>query len=53
MTKELNGIIASSEAEQAKSCVASDGSSLYLKRIITPIYKTMAAVGSSIEKFKR
>ncbi|TVU31475.1 hypothetical protein EJB05_23161, partial [Eragrostis curvula] len=43
MAKELDGILALSEAEQVKSCITTDGSSSYLKRIIAPIYQTMAA----------
>ncbi|TVU09023.1 hypothetical protein EJB05_42462 [Eragrostis curvula] len=43
MAKELDGILDSSEAEPAKSCVTSDGSTSYLEKIITPIYQTMAA----------
>lgn len=49
MAKELDGIIDSSEAEFAKSCITSDGSTSYLEKIITPIYESMAAVGSFIE----
>jgi len=48
MAKELDGILDSSDAETAKSCT-SDGSTSFLERIITPIYDTMAAVGSSIK----
>ena len=47
MAKELDGILDSSEAEPAKSCVTNDGSTSYLEKIITPIYLTMSAVGSS------
>ncbi|KAL6641747.1 hypothetical protein ACP70R_019928 [Stipagrostis hirtigluma subsp. patula] len=43
MAKELDGILDSSEAEPAKSCITSDGSTSYLEKIITPIYQTMAA----------
>ncbi|RCV43392.1 hypothetical protein SETIT_9G290700v2 [Setaria italica] len=43
MAKELDGILDSSEAEPAKSCITSDGSTSYLEKIITPIYETMAA----------
>lgn len=49
MAKELDGIIDSSEAEFAKSCITSDGSTSYMEKIITPIYESMAAVGSFIE----
>lgn len=49
MAKELDGIIDSSEAEFAKSCITSDGSTSYLEKIITPIYETIAAVGSFIK----
>jgi callose synthase len=49
MAKELDGILDSSEAEPAKSCITSDGSTSYLEKIITPIYQTMSAVGSSME----
>lgn len=48
MAKELDGILDSSEAETAKSCTR-DGSTSFLERIISPIYDTMAAVGSSIK----
>ncbi|VAI68706.1 unnamed protein product [Triticum turgidum subsp. durum] len=43
MAKELDGILDSSEAEPAKSCVTNDGSTSYLEKIITPIYLTMSA----------
>nr|CAB3499926.1 unnamed protein product [Digitaria exilis] len=43
MAKELDGILDSSEAEPAKSCITSDRSTSYLERIIKPIYETMAA----------
>nr|CAB3455580.1 unnamed protein product [Digitaria exilis] len=46
MAKELDGIIDSSEAEFAKSCITSDGSTSYLEKIITPIYETIAAEAS-------
>jgi callose synthase len=49
LAKELDGILDSSEAEPAKSCITSDGSTSYLEKIITPIYQTMSAVGSSME----
>ena len=49
MAKELDGILDSTEAEPAKSCITSDGSTSYLEKIITPIYQTMSAVGSSME----
>ena len=45
MAKELDGILDSSEAEPAKSCITGDGSTSFLEKIITPIYETMAAVG--------
>ena len=48
MAKELDGILDSSDAETAKSCT-SEGSTSFLERIITPIYDTMAEVGSSIK----
>jgi callose synthase len=48
MAKELDGILDSSEAEPAKSCITGDGSTSFLEKIITPIYETMAAVGLSI-----
>jgi callose synthase len=51
MAKELDGILDSSEAEPAKSCITSDGSTSYLDKIITPIYQTMAAVGLSMNGF--
>uniref|UniRef100_A0ACD5TKV3 Uncharacterized protein n=1 Tax=Avena sativa TaxID=4498 RepID=A0ACD5TKV3_AVESA len=47
MAKELDGILDSSEAEPAKSCITSDGSTSYLEKIITPIYQTMSAEASS------
>ncbi|CAO1948934.1 unnamed protein product [Urochloa humidicola] len=43
MAKELDGILDSSEAKFATSCITSDGSTSYLENIITPIYETMAA----------
>ncbi|RLN43488.1 callose synthase 10 [Panicum miliaceum] len=43
MAKELDGILDSSEAEPAKSCITGDGSTSFLEKIITPIYETMAA----------
>uniref|UniRef100_A0A0D9WKZ0 1,3-beta-glucan synthase n=1 Tax=Leersia perrieri TaxID=77586 RepID=A0A0D9WKZ0_9ORYZ len=47
MAKELDGILDSSEAEPAKSCIIihddSSTSTSYLEKIITPIYQTMAA----------
>lgn len=49
MAKELDGILDSSEAEPAKSCITNDGSTSFLEKIITPIYETIAAVGSSIK----
>jgi callose synthase len=51
MAKELDGILDSPEAEPAKSCITSDGSTSYLEKIITPIYQTMAAVGLSMNDF--
>ena len=48
MAKELDGILDSSEAEPAKSCITGDGSTSFLEKIITPIYETMAAVGLSV-----
>ncbi|KAM0882138.1 hypothetical protein ACQ4PT_032510 [Festuca glaucescens] len=45
MAKELDGILDSSEAEPAKSCITSDGSTSYLEKVVTPIYQTMSAVG--------
>ncbi|XP_020112888.1 callose synthase 10 [Ananas comosus] len=43
MAKELDAILDSSEASPANSCTSSNGSVSYLKEIISPIYKTMAA----------
>ncbi|CAN6202896.1 unnamed protein product [Urochloa humidicola] len=43
MAKELDGILDSSEAKFAMSCISNDGSTSYLENIITPIYETMAA----------
>lgn len=48
MAKELDGILDSSVAETAKSCTTEDSTS-FLEKIITPIYDTMAAVGSCIK----
>lgn len=49
MAKELDAILDSSEASTAFSCT-SNGSVSYLKEIISPIYKTMAAVGTIISR---
>lgn len=50
MAKELDAILDSSEASTANSCTSSNGSVSYLKQIISPIYKTMAAVGTIISR---
>ncbi|XP_062233797.1 callose synthase 10 isoform X2 [Phragmites australis] len=52
MAKELDGVLDSSEAEPAKSCLTSDGSTSYLEKIITPIYETMAAEANNTNNGK-